>query len=516
MAKIPLNLMLNYPIKWSKQQVIRDLVQNFYDAAGSEKFGKIFKYTYQTDQAKNGEIILSMASEGFSYEWLVHIGASSKQDESGRYAGFYGEGFKIAALVALRDFNWNISISSRDWAAHIDTLNVSIDGKSLKQLVLEVEESTFSEETILIIENVVDQDKNILENIISTFYFPENPLIGEVLFKNNYVAIHKRTNADKPDNYPESYDCKGDGIVFLMFQARGSFPCGLVISHNRFKTNDRERKDISKGTIQDVLLDMIDIIDAATACMLLRSLKKYWYDYPDKSEDVDSWYSVIRKLIKRMRFDKLVVTNFMQDYPLLAGCEKPSNIKMRNQKTAALIWRKNNSPELQLVTDSFLLLGYKSIVELCEEAGGFNVTRKPHMKETWLLDLLQVAAKEVLTGFILNFPPAIIIENDSSIYSGTAIAIKNETPQINSKMHRVRYKIVNIEIKKNLLTRENFFEAFSTYCHELCHCFGSDASSAFSRALTDVITIVMAHKDIVDTYALKWEKLFLAKDKNHA
>jgi hypothetical protein len=508
MLKIPLNLMLNYQIRWSKQKVLRDLIQNFYDAAGAGKFGKVFKYAYQTDPVKKGKIILSMTSEGFSYEWLIHIGASSKQEETGRYAGFYGEGFKIAALVALRDYKWNISISSRDWFACIGTSDIMIDGKALKQLILEVENNQPSKQTVLTIENIDNQEEIVLENTINTFYFPENPLIGEILFKNDYVAIHKRTSISKPDNYPQSYNCKGNGIVFLMFQARGSFPAQLVISHNRFKTNDRERKDISMGTIQDVLLDMIDIIDAATACMLLRSLKKHWYDYPDSREDVDSWYSVVRKLIKRIQFDELVTNQFRNDFPFLACCEKPKNIKMRNQKTAALIWRKNNSPHLQLVADSFSLLRFKSIIELCEEAGGFNITRKPHIKEKWLLDILRDAAKDILYGFILNFPPAIIIENDSSVYNGTAVTIKNDETQINSKMYRVRYKILNIEIKKNLLEKEKFFEAFTTYCHELCHCFGSDASISFSRALTDVINIVMTHKDIVDKYALKWEKYF--------
>jgi hypothetical protein len=293
-----------------------------------------------------------------------------------------------------------------------------------------------------------------------------------------------------------------------MFQARGSFPSELVIFHNRFKTDDRDRKNISKGTIQDVLLDMTDIIDAKTACTLLQNLKKYWYDYPDTKEDVDSWYSVIRKLIKRMRLDELVVSHFRQNYPLLAYCEKPLNIKMRNQKTQSLVWRKNNSPQLILVQDSFFLLGYKSIVEFCEEAGGFNITRKPLVDENCLLDILQDTAKEILHGYILNFPAFTIIENDSSVYNGTATVVKNDIIQINSKAYRIRYRIVNIDIKKNLLQKEKFYEAFTTYCHELCHCFGSDASIAFSRALTDVIAMIMTHQNIIDIYAEKWKRKF--------
>jgi len=111
MKTIPLNIMLSYPVKWTKQQVLRDIVQNFYDDVGAKEFYSLFKITYKPDEK---EIILSMAGKGFSYEWLLHMGASSKQDEPGKYAGLFGEGFKVASLCALRDYNWKIKMRSRD------------------------------------------------------------------------------------------------------------------------------------------------------------------------------------------------------------------------------------------------------------------------------------------------------------------------------------------------------------------------------------------------------------------
>ena len=49
MKTIPLNIMFSYPIKWTKQQVLRDFVQNFYDALGAKLFFNLFKTNYDPD-----------------------------------------------------------------------------------------------------------------------------------------------------------------------------------------------------------------------------------------------------------------------------------------------------------------------------------------------------------------------------------------------------------------------------------------------------------------------------------
>jgi len=51
-------------------------------------------------------------------------------------------------------------------------------------------------------------------------------------------------------------------------------------------------------------------------------------------------------------------------------------------------------------------------------------------------------------------------------------------------------------------------EALSTYCHELCHCFGGDASAAFSRALTHVITLIMENSEKMGISHLLWVEQF--------
>jgi hypothetical protein len=511
---IPLNLMLSYPVQWTKQQIIRDIIQNFYDEAGSNMFGKKFKYAFKPAGSagphgeKTGQMTLSMAGSGFSYEWLVHLGASTKQEDSGRYAGFYGEGFKIAALTALRDYNWTIRVNSRDWSLLVVASDIAIDGKTLKQLAFKIDKTDYNTETILSIEGYEEDDVPLFYETLQTFFFPENPLIGKLIYSNKYIAIHERSKNTKPMQYPKSYDCRGEGIVFLMYQARGSFFHPLVLCHHRFKTNDRERRDISRGTIQDVLFDMIDCMDEETAYILLEIFNKYWYDYPGNRDDVDSWYSVVRKLVKKITWNYDLTSKFRASHPNLVCCEKPSNLEMRNRKTQALVWYKKNCPEYMLVQDSFLLMGYENIVDMCEEAGGFNITRPPNAEELKLLSFLNSAAKKILNGFILHYPPCNIIDNDTAVYMGTAKIMKNDKIEFNVKGYRIHRKHIAIEIKKRLLVPGGFTEAFATYCHELAHCFGSDASMSFSRALTDIIALVSQNRKVLAETEEQWEYHF--------
>jgi hypothetical protein len=397
---------------------------------------------------------------------------------------------------------------SQNWSLQVAARESIIDGKKLSRLVYEIDDNNkLSSETVLTIDNFTAEDTTLLDDTVKTFYYHDNPFIGKLIFKNNYGAIYERSTIKKPENYPVSYDCIGDGIIFLGFQARGSFFAPIVICNHRFKTSDRERKQIYLGTIQDTILDLTDSINPSTALFLLEKLEKYWYDYPDKQDDVKSWYSVVRKLIRKMRQDDTAAAKFRGVYPSLLVCEKPDNVQMRNRKHQALAWKNNNSPDTRLVQDSFSLLGYKNLVDVCEEAGGFNVTRLPTDTENRLLSILRETAMTVLEGFIPDYPPCYIIDNDSSVYAGTAAIIPRKTKKMNTNGNVVRYDLRHIEIKRGYLVSDKFTDAFSTYCHELCHCFGGDSSQSFSKALTDCLSLVLKKQDAISQGCIRWKQL---------
>jgi len=133
--------------------------------------------------------------------------------------------------------------------------------------------------------------------------------------------------------------------------------------------------------------------------------------------------------------------------------------------------------------------------------------------EVKVLEILQNAAKAVLGDFVLEFPHCKVIHNESSIHAGTAHLIVNKEKKINRNGHRIRYLIDHIEIKKRLLSADLFMKAFATYCHELCHCFGGDASKTFSQALTDVIALTVQKQGELVKFQEQWRVCFGKPDE---
>ena len=60
MQRVKLNIAMSYPVKWTVYGVMRDYIQNFYDAVGPELFGEKFVYNYEN------ETLTMSADKGFS------------------------------------------------------------------------------------------------------------------------------------------------------------------------------------------------------------------------------------------------------------------------------------------------------------------------------------------------------------------------------------------------------------------------------------------------------------------
>ncbi len=86
---VPLNLILDYPVAWSRYKALRDLVQNFYDAVGCRAWQERFSHSLE-----DGVLYLRARDVGFSYDWLVPIGASTKREHRVNLRAFSARGSK--------------------------------------------------------------------------------------------------------------------------------------------------------------------------------------------------------------------------------------------------------------------------------------------------------------------------------------------------------------------------------------------------------------------------------------
>lgn len=84
---------------------------------------------------------------------------------------------------------------------------------------------------------------------------------------------------------------------------------------------------------------------------------------------------------------------------------------------------------------------------------------------------------------------------------------KLKTPVLNSEGYKIRFRLHSISLKIRLFNQHTFDEALSTYLHELCHIFGGDNSVNFSKALTVVISKLIASNEILKHYKLEWEEI---------
>lgn len=132
---IPLNIVTTYPVRWTRYKIFRDFVQNFYDSVGYGNWKERFSFEYS-----NGLLRMWVEDVCFSYEWLLHIGASTKTANSHDNAGYFGEGFKIASLCAVRDYGWQIEMSSGGWELSVMCIEQEIDRSAVWMLAYDVKE----------------------------------------------------------------------------------------------------------------------------------------------------------------------------------------------------------------------------------------------------------------------------------------------------------------------------------------------------------------------------------------
>lgn len=505
-AVCSLSLIFDYPVRWSKYKVLRDLIQNFYDAIGHSRWQQRFRW-----RIENGCLYLLAQKVGFSYEWLLHIGASTKRESPGQYAGYFGEGFKIAALCALRDFGWQLELASRDWELKVITGITEVEKQPLTTLGYRIwSPLPPCSDTALCIYPFQELDKPLLESVLLSFYYEQNPLLGETLWSGQEGAVHLRTKVRKPSDYPSTYDARGEGIVFASYQALGSFEFPLVVALHRCRPADRDRSSFYRMDVVSVLKSVSRLLTPEAAYRVLEIFKPEWYRYPTKDYDFDSNYPIVCGLIERLSRDQKQVDRFRVSYPHLLVAERVArkDVRRYNRRRQARSWMSERPERFRLVQDGFLRLGYPSLEALCETHDGFNVVREPTPAEREPLSLLEETALQLFGRLfdLPEFPPCRILKNGVGVWMGMAECVPVREANRSGSGWGRRFGLPYIALKQYLLSPGLGGEALSTYLHELAHMFGPDGSARFSHALTEALRISIARAEEIREFQCRWDK----------
>jgi hypothetical protein len=502
---VPLNLVLDYPVAWSRYKVLRDLLQNFYDAVGFRAWRERFSYSH-----RGGVLSLRASEVGFSHDWLVPIGASTKRERPGEYAGYFGEGFKIASLCAIRDHGWRIEMASRMWELEVVVQDTTIDGCQVPSLAYHLwTRPRPREDTVLALYPF--SDAGILESALASFFYPENPLFGDEIWSDSSAAVYRRSCRPKPRSFPETRDNQGHGVIYAGYQAVGSIPFPLIIADHRFRLHDRERNDFYSMDVVKVITHVSRRVSPGCAFEMLEVFKRRWYCYPRKKYDFECWHPIIGGLTRRLSEDSVQTQRWREKHPklLVASQVKRCDVVAFNRRRQALDWLCDQRPPYRLVQDGFSRLGYPRLEEACERDGGFVQIREPDGREAVRIGLLESLVEQILPGFFGegSLPPCRIITSDQSVWRGLANCIRLTQPRLTSWGRKTYCRQPYVALKQRLLIEGGFHEALSTYLHELAHVFGGDQSQRFSNALTEILQCTIRHTREIQEAAAEWERI---------
>lgn len=508
---ISLNLIWDYPVAWSRYKVLRDFVQNFYDAVGHEAWGQRFHHAIEGDR-----LVLTAKDVSFSYEWLIPIGASTKRDTSAHHAGYFGEGAKMASLCALRDHGWRVEMASQDWELDVTKSDVVIDGRKLRSLAYRIRRTgARRRDTTLTLHPFRRGDRSTLETVLQSFYHASNPLVGEPIWCSGPVAIHHRTRAPKPEGYPATYEYAGEGIIFASFQALGSLPFPLIFCAHDHRTRDRERNSFYRMDVMDVIRRCIREVPPEVATELLYILESRWREHPRGSFDFDSWHPVIGQLARRAARSREQVARWKSERPglLVAPPVKRSDLPSHNRRRQALEWLEMRTERHRLVQEGFSALGYPTLEEVCEAAGGFSVTRAATAEERPYVAILEEAAREVFAEALggAALPPCRVILSPRAAWAGMATCVPARRERLGLGGLPIRHELPYVALKAHLLGPGGFSDALSTYMHEIGHMYGGDRSSAFSGALTWMLEMAVERAGEIAAYRERWEAVGRAR-----
>jgi len=493
---IRMNIVMTYPVSWNRFKVADNFVQNFYDALGSENFAHDFQYRYED------RTLTMTADSTFAKDWLIYIGASTKRDDRRKQAGGFGEGFKIAALVSVRDFDMAVTMESEDWVLRVTSMQGEIDGNKVDFLAYEVSNRPYRQNSVLRLENVSDFFNENFEDVLSSYYYEDNKLFGKCLIKTDDYAI-----------YESVYDPAGRrqlGYVFACCQRRKTIRIPLIICNHYYRPweDDRDRDDFKTRETVRCVNEVMKHLSPEMSLTILEYFRMSWGGRVGTGYGELDWTRTISVLIHNIKNDLNTVKIFKERYcSSIIYKDLPHTELSKFRRKIALLWFQQSPlrSQYRYVIPDFRFLKIKSVCQLCEEMDGYTLERDPNITEQRLIDILKRAAGDVLDDLIMveRWPECRISLNPKAPVSGYTRVIKKNGRKNPYGLKRI-FEADYIYLQKELFEENQFSRAFSVYCHELLHEYGGDTSMAFHRSLSFMNKKIIKNIERFECYEKEW------------
>lgn len=508
MKLIPLHIAMDYPVNWDFERILRDLVQNFYDAVGCEHFKEEFFCATQINHLGNYDIEMKTYGHPFSYEWLTYIGGSTKTTSPGDYVGMYGEGFKICMLCIVRMATLGVSMESQTWKIKPCRYTEEIEDKNIDMLGYELEEREDDGWTRLLLFNVPSYYACHIDETLLNFFYPQNQLFGKKLYETDNYSIYERSNVPIPYHRLGGRDFKG--ILYCNFLARGRLPFEIILLVRKDMRNSdmRKREVLEKTEVRSLLLRLSREIDSTASYIMLEKMSAFWGDIPNKMVDFNTWYYVICILVRNVCKDELLVKKFMATYKGLVYIERKTMDGVRNrliEQTERWYDKRNDK---KLVAPIFRFLGAKSLVEDYEREllSSFEL---PNEEEKICTKMLFRALKQMFPYLLYDEEPEVVIQKDTkknyqSLMFAERIYAKKRTDKRRYKINKVIMSHEDFEIGK-------FYDTLVKFVDILIHAYGTNRNARVNVYLTYFGAACIRHR----VFLKKCEEVWDARTGNY-
>lgn len=520
MKQISLDIAMDYPIYWKIERILRDLIQNFYDSIGMERFHEEFEYSYEKDESnqsweKSWTIRMKTYGHPFHYEWLVYIGGSTKTKDQGKYIGKYGEGFKLCMLALLRSYHCNVTMHSQNWMISPMQYLKTIEGQNIPMLgynYWEVEDDGWTE---LVISGLTlpFHEEYILNEAMLHFLYPENPLFGRRLSGGMFCEVYERSGMPIPcKNKKDDFQ----GILYCNYLARGRLPFDLNL-HIILKETEgyyvtysaeedtRSREIFSPLQVFQYLSGMAEWFEPEVSYHILIHMRNYWNDRPLTVKNSKlSWYYLICQLVRNVNRCDEIKKRFQKEYSNLAYIERKSNDRFRNRLIReAEIWSRANSAK-ELVNPIFRLLGAESLVDTYQKRKKKKYN-EPDDVEGKLAELLFKAFEGIVPAPLYEKRPVLLLAEEEEWGSEMQFAVMDRKK---NKLFRIqRYRIEKVVMKSSDFTRGKFRDSFVKLSDIILHTFGTSRSETLNAVLTEFGSWCIENRTFLRQQEERWDQI---------
>ncbi|HEY1959885.1 MAG TPA: hypothetical protein VGH28_29960 [Polyangiaceae bacterium] len=423
---VRLAMLDTYGVEWPLATFARDVLQNFFDATPDFRDVVI-------DEDRAARVLEVRGPGEFDIELLSYVGATTKRD--GRTAGGFGEGFKVCALLALRDFGVAMLAGSGD--VEIEPF---FDAVPLGRELCYRRRARAGRGSFVRLERVSDACFDAFSVAKRAFFYEGNPSLGDLVAAGNGAAVHASTLERTGELYYRGQ--KRGEVSFRSYP--GKAPPLTFVCHATAEAleGDRDRRDLDPRALVRAVAERLEPEGIRRTIDLLVAHWSYGHETLAPLLEVAA--------ARGLRFD----------FP-------PSWLARDRKRDGLAELAKRQGYELAL--SAFAGVGMRTPSDVFS----FDLeTRKPTEAEGARLAILAELYRTLLSSD--EFPSASfeVFDSDRAAVEGQHLGDR-------------------VIVASKHLVPEAFDEATATVLHELAHETGGETASAFQNRLVRLLGAAM-------------------------